>query len=49
MITVIAGGVLITSPFGSIAILTVVAGFWLIVIGAMDVVSGLQVRRRLAH
>jgi uncharacterized membrane protein HdeD (DUF308 family) len=47
VITVIAGGVLIISPFDSVAILTLVAGCWLIAIGVMDVVSAFQVRRRL--
>jgi uncharacterized membrane protein HdeD (DUF308 family) len=47
VIIVIGGGVLIISPFDSIAILTLVAGCWLIAIGIMDVISALQVRHRL--
>jgi uncharacterized membrane protein HdeD (DUF308 family) len=46
VIIVIGGGVLIIYPFDSIAILTLVAGCWLIAIGIMDVISALQVRSR---
>ena len=46
-IIIIGGGVLIISPFDSIAILTLVAGCWLIAIGIMDVISALQVRHRV--
>jgi uncharacterized membrane protein HdeD (DUF308 family) len=50
LIIVIGGGVLIVSPFDSIAILTLVAGWWLIVIGIVDVITAFQVRHRLgAH
>jgi uncharacterized membrane protein HdeD (DUF308 family) len=48
VITVVGGGVLIISPLDSIAILTLVAGCWLIAIGVMDIISGLQVRHRLS-
>ena len=47
LIIVIGGGVLIIYPFDSIAILTLVAGCWLIAIGIMDVITALQVRHRL--
>jgi uncharacterized membrane protein HdeD (DUF308 family) len=47
VIIVIGGGVLIISPIDSIAILTLVAGCWLIAIGIMDVITAFQVRRRL--
>jgi uncharacterized membrane protein HdeD (DUF308 family) len=47
LIIVIGGGVLIVSPFDSIAILTLVAGCWLIAIGIVDVISAFQVRHRL--
>jgi len=47
VIIVIGGGVLIISPLDSIAILTLVAGWWLIVIGIVDVISAFQVRHRL--
>jgi uncharacterized membrane protein HdeD (DUF308 family) len=46
-IIIIGGGVLIVSPFDSIAILTLVAGCWLIAIGIIDVVTAFQVRHRL--
>ncbi len=46
-IIIIGGGVLIIYPFDSIAILTLVAGWWLIVIGIIDVIDALQVRHRL--
>ena len=47
VIIVIGGGVLIISPLDSIAILTLVAGWWLIAIGIVDVISAFQVRHRL--
>ena len=47
VIIVIGRGVLIISPLDSIAILTLVAGCWLIVIGIVDVISAFQVRHRL--
>jgi uncharacterized membrane protein HdeD (DUF308 family) len=46
LIIVIGGGVLIVSPIDSIAILTLVAGCWLIAIGVVDVVTAFQVRHR---
>jgi uncharacterized membrane protein HdeD (DUF308 family) len=47
VIIVIGGGVLIISPFDSIAILTLVAGCWLIAIGIVDVITAFQLRHRL--
>jgi uncharacterized membrane protein HdeD (DUF308 family) len=47
VIIVIGGGVLIISPLDSIAILTLVAGCWLIAIGIVDVISAFLVRHRL--
>jgi uncharacterized membrane protein HdeD (DUF308 family) len=47
VIIVIGGGVLIISPLDSIAILTLVAGCWLIAIGIVDVISAVLVRHRL--
>jgi uncharacterized membrane protein HdeD (DUF308 family) len=47
VIIVIGGAVLIVSPFDSIAVLTLVAGSWLIAIGIVDVISAFQVRHRL--
>lgn len=49
LIIVIGGAVMIISPLRSIAILALVAGWWLIVIGIMDVVSAFQVRSRAKH
>jgi uncharacterized membrane protein HdeD (DUF308 family) len=46
LIIVIGGGVLIVSPLDSIAILTLVAGCWLIAIGIVDVITAFQVRSR---
>ena len=46
LIIVIGGGVLIVSPLRSIAVLTLVAGCWLIAIGLVDVVTAFQVRGR---
>ncbi|MBV8860565.1 MAG: DUF308 domain-containing protein [Mycobacterium sp.] len=47
LIIVIGGAVLIVSPLDSIAILTLVAGCWLIAIGIVDVITAFQVRHRL--
>jgi uncharacterized membrane protein HdeD (DUF308 family) len=47
VITLIAGIVLVVSPFSSIATLAVVAGIWLIALGAMEVVHGLQLRGQM--
>lgn len=49
VIIIVGGGVLIISPINSIAILTLVAGWWLIAIGIMDVISAFQVRSRTKH
>ena len=46
-IIIIGGGVLIAYPFDSIQILTLVAGYWLIAIGIIDVIGAFQVRHRL--
>jgi uncharacterized membrane protein HdeD (DUF308 family) len=46
VIIVIGGGVLIIYPLDSIEILTLVAGWWLIVIGIIDVIDAFQVRHR---
>ncbi|AKA01432.1 HdeD family acid-resistance protein [Streptomyces noursei] len=44
IITLLAGIVLIVSPFGSIAALTVVVGIMAIVLGAVEVVHAIQLR-----
>jgi uncharacterized membrane protein HdeD (DUF308 family) len=46
VIIVVGGAVLIVSPLDSIAILTLVAGCWLIAIGIVDVITAFQVRSR---
>ncbi|WP_327151137.1 HdeD family acid-resistance protein [Nocardia sp. NBC_01329] len=40
----IGGGMLIVWPFNSVAVLTLVAGWWLIFMGIVEVVGALQVR-----
>lgn len=47
--TFLGGIVLIVSPFGSIAALTVVAGIWLIVLGATEVVNAVRLRSETRH
>ncbi|WP_055555688.1 HdeD family acid-resistance protein [Streptomyces sp. NBRC 110028] len=47
VITALAGIVLIVSPFGSIAALTLVTGVWLLVLGIIEVIHGIQLRARL--
>jgi uncharacterized membrane protein HdeD (DUF308 family) len=47
ILAVIAGIVLITAPFTSIAALTLVSGIWLVVLGVMEVVHAIQLRVRL--
>jgi uncharacterized membrane protein HdeD (DUF308 family) len=49
LIIVVGGAVLIVSPLDSIAVLTLVAGCWLIAIGVVDVINALQVRNRTKH
>ena len=44
MISLLAGIVLIASPFESLAILTLIVGIWLVVIGAFEVVSSFGIR-----
>jgi uncharacterized membrane protein HdeD (DUF308 family) len=44
IITLLAGIVLIISPFRSIAALTLVTGIWLIVLGVIEVVHAIQLR-----
>lgn len=44
LISLIAGIVMIGSPFASLAVLTLVVGIWLIVIGVFEVVSSFGIR-----
>lgn len=46
VVTFIAGIVLITSPFTSIAVLTLVAGWWLVVVGIVEIVTALRLHGR---
>ena len=48
-IIIIGGGVMIIYPYDSISVLTLVAGWCLIAIGIVDVISALQVRHRLKN
>jgi len=41
----VAGIVMLASPFESIAILTKVVGIWLIVLGVFEVVAAIGIRR----
>ena len=45
MISLIAGVVVIASPFESILTLAIVVGIWLIVIGVFEVVSAFGIRK----
>jgi uncharacterized membrane protein HdeD (DUF308 family) len=45
IITLIAGVVVLASPFESIATLTVVVGIWLVVIGVFEAVSAFGIRK----
>ena len=44
-ISLIAGVVILASPFESIATLALVVGIWLVVLGVMEVVAALAIRR----
>ncbi|AVH61325.1 MULTISPECIES: HdeD family acid-resistance protein [Streptomyces] len=44
ILTVIAGAVLIVSPFESVAILTVVGGIWLIAVGVTEIITAFRIR-----
>ncbi|MFG3099987.1 HdeD family acid-resistance protein [Streptomyces sp. NPDC048182] len=52
IVTVLAGIVLIDSPYESVAVLTVVGGCWLVAVGVVEVVTALGIRsraRKLPH
>jgi uncharacterized membrane protein HdeD (DUF308 family) len=51
IITVLAGLVVLVWPFDSIAVLTLAAGIWLIVIGITQIVQAFQARKaaKAAH
>ncbi|OIJ92041.1 HdeD family acid-resistance protein [Streptomyces colonosanans] len=46
VVTFIAGIVLITSPFTSIAVLTLVAGWWLVAVAIVEIVTALRLHGR---
>ncbi|MGY4925246.1 HdeD family acid-resistance protein [Streptomyces sp. 900105755] len=46
IVTFIAGIVLIISPFKSVAVLTLVAGIWLVVVGVVEIVTAFGIRGR---
>ncbi|MEU9454643.1 HdeD family acid-resistance protein [Streptomyces sp. NPDC048277] len=46
IVTFVAGIVLIVSPFKSVAILTLVAGIWLVVVGIVEIVTSFGIRSR---
>ncbi|MFP3989836.1 HdeD family acid-resistance protein [Streptomyces sp. E11-3] len=46
VISALGGVVLIASPLESVAVLTLLCGLWLVALGAMEIVTGLQVRGR---
>ena len=49
VISLVAGIVMLASPFESIAMLTTVVGIWLIVIGLFEVVSAFGIRKASKH
>ncbi|MFD0316002.1 HdeD family acid-resistance protein [Streptomyces flavalbus] len=46
VVTLLAGVVLIVSPFESVAVLTVVGGCWLVAVGVVEIIAGFGIRRR---
>ncbi|MEU2064362.1 HdeD family acid-resistance protein [Streptomyces sp. NPDC013455] len=46
VLTFVAGIVLITSPFESLAVLTLVSGIWLVAVGIVEIVTALRIRSR---
>ncbi|MFJ4690767.1 HdeD family acid-resistance protein [Streptomyces sp. NPDC088766] len=46
IVTFVAGVVLIDAPFESVAVLTLVGGIWLVVVGVVEIVTGLRIRGR---
>ena len=49
IVTFIAGIVLIVSPFESVAVLTLVAGIWLVIVGIVEIISSFGIRSRAKH
>ena len=46
IVTFVAGIVLIDSPFRSVAVLTLVGGIWLVVVGVTEIVTAFRIRHR---
>ncbi|GLX49736.1 membrane protein [Streptomyces hygroscopicus subsp. hygroscopicus] len=46
VLTFVAGIVLIDSPFRSVAVLTLVGGIWLVVVGITEIVTAFRIRQR---
>lgn len=46
VVTFVGGIVLIDSPFESVAVLTLVGGIWLAVVGVVEIVTALSIRGR---
>jgi uncharacterized membrane protein HdeD (DUF308 family) len=46
IVTFVAGIVLIDSPFRSVAVLTLVCGIWLVVVGVVEIITAIVIRRR---
>ncbi|MFH9430311.1 HdeD family acid-resistance protein [Streptomyces sp. NPDC017615] len=46
IVTFIAGIVLIDSPFESVAVLTLVGGWWLIVVGIVEIITSIRIKSR---
>jgi uncharacterized membrane protein HdeD (DUF308 family) len=46
VLTFAAGIVLIDSPFESVAVLTLVGGIWLVVVGVVEIITALSIRTR---
>lgn len=49
ILSLLAGIVVLASPFTSIWILTLVVGIWLIVIGIVEIITAFDIRRRISH
>ena len=48
LITVLGGLIVLAWPFDSIAVLALVVGIWLVVIGLLDIVGAVMMRKELA-
>ena len=46
IVTFVAGIVLIDSPFESVAVLTLVGGIWLVVVGVVEIITAIVIRGR---